>query len=457
MRYLGLSIPPAVQQAHAKAILVAWNAQHQVVADYGVADVANPAWTERDGRVLHAFAQWWTGTPQLNPSADQADAFGVVVAQPTPLHVAALDNWFASQGQQVPGVQAADIAASKALLVLWSKTDGTAPSNYGLDPSEFAPAWTTRDTAELALFQAWWNAQGKPAVGTNGALDVASSNALKAWFAERAAAAPSGWVAPAAQPQNAPATPACPPGKLWDEVNQACQPLPAGVSVPGEPPAKSNAVWWVLGGLAAVAVGAVVLSSRSVGAAMAPVQDNPASPQITRRALNKLSDQLGFEWIVARSDYYWLNYGRRHPSTLSARVHPGANEGMIVEVVVTPGPELTPYMKQTVAGRPILVLQGKTFRSQKEAWEQAGALIKALVKRRGDYSVSYDNPTGYYVRVRGGNNETYGPYPTLQRAKTFARIGATKGAHDRVVLKGGKVVRHYRAGTGESLVHENRS
>jgi hypothetical protein len=331
---LGLTIPPALQQAHAKGILVAWNTQHQIVSDYGPADVMNPSWTQRDGIVLHAFAQWWTGTPQLSPNSDKADAGGVVVAQLTDAHVAALDAWFAGQAQQVPGGQALDTAASKALLVLWSKTDGTAPNNYGLDPSEFAPAWTARDTSELALFQTWWNALGKPVIPTNGALDVASSNALKTWFAESLANPPSGWVAPGAKPASA--TPQCPPGKLWDEVNQACQPLPAGVSVPGEPPAKSNTMWWVLGGLAAVAGGALLLSSRAVGGKMAPVRDNPG---------------------------------------------------------------------------------------------------------------------GYYVRVRGGSNETYGPYPTLQRAKTFARIGAQKGAHDRVVVRGGKVVRHYRAGTGESLVH----
>lgn len=337
MRYLGLSIPPGVQQAHAKAILVAWNTQHHALADYGLTDVANPAWAERDGIVLHAFAQWWSGTPALNPNADQADANGVVVAQLTDAHVSALDNWFAQQGQQaLPGVPVVDAAASKELLILWSKTDGAgqagALADYGLNPGDVTPVWTTRDATELQLFQTWWNAQGNTAVATSGALDIPTSNALKKWFVGRLSSIPSGWVAPPAQPSAG----ACPAGQVWDDTNKVCQPAPAAASA--EPPAKSNAMWWVLGGLAVVAGSAVLLSSRAVGGKMAPVRDNPG---------------------------------------------------------------------------------------------------------------------GYYVRVRGGNRETYGPYPTLQRAKTFARIGAQKGAHDRVVVRGGRIVRHYRAGTGESLVHEN--
>lgn len=50
----------------------------------------------------------------------------------------------------------------------------------------------------------------------------------------------------------------------------------------------------------------------------------------------------------------------------------------------------------------------------------------------------------------------WGPYPDLIGAKTFARIGATEGAHDRAVTAGRdpsvpsfRIVRIYRRGTGD--------
>lgn len=75
------------------------------------------------------------------------------------------------------------------------------------------------------------------------------------------------------------------------------------------------------------------------------------------------------------------------------------------------------------------------------------------------------NASGYYVWVlaRGSNaplaEGPWGPYDTLESAKTFARIGATEGAHDRAVSTGldpkapsFQIVRRYEAGTGERLL-----
>jgi hypothetical protein len=71
--------------------------------------------------------------------------------------------------------------------------------------------------------------------------------------------------------------------------------------------------------------------------------------------------------------------------------------------------------------------------------------------------------SGYYVWVLGRDNVTaiegpYGPHD-LQGAKTFARIAATEGVHDRAVSRGldpaaqsFEIVRQYRAGTGERIV-----
>lgn len=66
-----------------------------------------------------------------------------------------------------------------------------------------------------------------------------------------------------------------------------------------------------------------------------------------------------------------------------------------------------------------------------------------------------DTQAQYYVWVIG-TGEAHGPYRTLKSAKTFARIGATKGKHDRSVTRGRNpknVVRYYQSGTGASLVH----
>ena len=75
------------------------------------------------------------------------------------------------------------------------------------------------------------------------------------------------------------------------------------------------------------------------------------------------------------------------------------------------------------------------------------------------------NASGYYVWVlaRGSNaplaEGPWGPYDSLESAKTFARIGATEGAHDRAVSTGldpkapsFQIVRRYESGTGERLL-----
>lgn len=59
----------------------------------------------------------------------------------------------------------------------------------------------------------------------------------------------------------------------------------------------------------------------------------------------------------------------------------------------------------------------------------------------------------YEVGPRGRLFAGQGPYK-LGSARTYGRIAATEGKHDRVVTRGvrGPVVRHYEAGTGESLI-----
>jgi len=72
------------------------------------------------------------------------------------------------------------------------------------------------------------------------------------------------------------------------------------------------------------------------------------------------------------------------------------------------------------------------------------------------------NTGRYYVWAvdEGGPVEgPWGPYETLESAKTFARIGATEGRHDRMVSIGSdplaasfEIVRWYVAGSGERRV-----
>jgi len=78
--------------------------------------------------------------------------------------------------------------------------------------------------------------------------------------------------------------------------------------------------------------------------------------------------------------------------------------------------------------------------------------------------VAYQRNAGYFVWALSGSKPLtsegpWGPYGTLESAKTFARIGATEGKHDRAVslgrdpkAAGFRIVRRYERGTGESLL-----
>jgi hypothetical protein len=94
-----------------------------------------------------------------------------------------------------------------------------------------------------------------------------------------------------------------------------------------------------------------------------------------------------------------------------------------------------------------------------KAWEEA--VEETTID---DEEAEFDPNRGvYYVWVIGGNNQPldegpFGPHD-LEGAKTFARISATKGAHDRAVSRGVdpkassfEIVRRYRAGSGERVL-----
>jgi hypothetical protein len=89
-------------------------------------------------------------------------------------------------------------------------------------------------------------------------------------------------------------------------------------------------------------------------------------------------------------------------------------------------------------------------------WEYAKlVLAESMTPNSGAYH--YVWPLTREGKPLGGEGP-WGPM-TLASAKTFARIGATEGKHDRAVTttlspvnKGFKIVRVYEAGTGERLV-----
>lgn len=100
--------------------------------------------------------------------------------------------------------------------------------------------------------------------------------------------------------------------------------------------------------------------------------------------------------------------------------------------------------------------QARIHRRAAEAAERAADRISRRYAANG--SIFY-----VWALARGSNEPLsegpWGPYETLESAKTFARIGATEGAHDRAVSlgfdpesSGFRIVRRYQARTGERLL-----
>jgi hypothetical protein len=99
-------------------------------------------------------------------------------------------------------------------------------------------------------------------------------------------------------------------------------------------------------------------------------------------------------------------------------------------------------------------------------WEKKVVITDAGRQRLGMYQRNAHTPNHssvYYVWLldyRGVPIDDEGPYgpQTLSNAEPFARIGAERGEHDRVVSigrnpesDGFEIVRHYRRGTGERM------
>lgn len=255
---------------HARAALTAWTnapGNPKPLPSYGLT-FPSLSWTQEDGILLHTFAVWWNGsgyTPQV-PLGKGSPA----QAELTDAHLSALDKWAAGA---VPLPPAVDVPASKALLVLWAKTDGAglAPADYGLQPADLAPSWSARDATALVAFAKWANAAGaSPALTEVGILNTDKSIALKQWFIERSSKIPGGWVAPQAKPPVQKPLPA--PGPNADKP----QPAPAPTALATK---SDSTALYVLGGVLVAVVGGLwVWMARTPRAAVPPgPQENPSS------------------------------------------------------------------------------------------------------------------------------------------------------------------------------------
>lgn len=256
-----LSVGPT-DVLHARLVLGAWNLANAKL--YYPPDVS-PVWSQADGIVLHAFSQWWNAPGKLPIAPLGTFKNGILQAELTDAHLVALDKWAAENMTQVtPPVL--DIPASKALLVLWSKTSGSGKglTDYGLKPEDIGVAWTSRDATELKAFSGWWNENGNsPTLGATGILATEHSVALKTWAAKQAAKVPAGWTSP---PNTPPATPAEPP-----PVGPLPTPPKPGTLATTEP---AGTPWWLwVGG--AVVLGAGIWTLSKV---LSPAGGSPLPP-----------------------------------------------------------------------------------------------------------------------------------------------------------------------------------
>lgn len=126
------------------------------------------------------------------------------------------------------------------------------------------------------------------------------------------------------------------------------------------------------------------------------------------------------------------------------------------EIVRPVDPALAEEIGERIRSGSHITQPGGAQRSQAELWRQMFGREPPSQRPNG---------SSYYVwaLARGSNKPLsegpWGPYDTLEGAKTFARIGATEGKHDRAVSLGVdpesasfEILRRYEAGSGDRLL-----
>lgn len=294
IQWLGITL---FDVGHARALLTAWtNAQGnpKPVPSYGLL-FPSLAWTQQDGIVLHAFAVWWNGAGYSPKLPVGQSVGGVLQAELTDAHLAALDKWAAGA---VPLPLVVDVPASKALLVLWGRTDGQGlvQADYGMQASDLPLSpWTERDGQALMTFGKW---SMPPISGSTFTTEYAI--ALKAWFAGKAAQVPAGFQPPVQ---------VTPPAQKTPQPLQVLPPPPAPgpgpvVKPPAETTKSEGLPWWIwAGGAAALGLlGLVVLRTANPGAG----PPAPSGPQENPRRAS------GFKFLVGWEDKSFRGFGSLH-------------------------------------------------------------------------------------------------------------------------------------------------
>jgi len=185
---------------------------------------------------------------------------------------------------------------------------------------------------------------------------------------------------------------------------------------------------------------------------------------------------LSLEYQVFELDGSPAQGSYRGPGTTSGKrliIGDAANpEALLTEYVVATQPtsESNDYYqgflsalddrRQAVSGKLTKAEGSKGYYARSSRWWEG--YNDAWREKRENAKKMQPN-SGYYVWVIGRNNQPldegpHGPHD-LQGAKTYARIAATEGEHDRAVSRGldpqapsFEIVRRYRAGTGERVL-----
>lgn len=404
----------------AKSVLVAWATMDGllqvagVVTGYGVSPQdQTPTWTMRDGRVLDLFSAWWNGggnTPAAPPVSGSLDG-----ATLTDKHLTALTTWATQKGMQGPAAVPAPAPAPGASIPApsgWPAGFQWPPPKPPLWPA--GVPWPPLATAPGAPPQGW-AATGLP-------WDL-SKWLPPGWPTQFPFpfVLPPGWVPAPAAPATPPAPQAAPQLPPAPAPGPAPSPAPVPAPAPGPATEKStetkgsSAVPWIIGGVIVAGIaGLAVFTQRKGPSALAenPSKRLPAKVLYEGRQVTVNSTPRTIKKFELSRPYVVTHAGRRYvivDHLFGLLAHPA-------EVV------------KSNPNRPRVYDTGK------------GGDVKAQ----------------YYVWVVGKPGEVHGPYRTLKSAKTFARIGATEGKHDRAVTRGKNpknVVRYYQRGTGASVVH----
>lgn len=184
------------------------------------------------------------------------------------------------------------------------------------------------------------------------------------------------------------------------------------------------------------------------------------------RARERLEAEQGFEALAQR----YIEQRKKNEAVKRERSHPGPSAAVLaeqridkqraiftregaIELAESHGHQMGPWEGNTATCSKCgqTVRFDPTYGASGTAWYRGSQCVQTP---NASYYVWVLSPSGEPLSSEG----PYGPYD-LEGGKTFARIGATEGEHDRAVSLGldpenpsFEVVRRYRRGTGERVL-----